>query len=87
MWKSNQGFTLVEAMITAAVLAILALGISSMMYHQQKAQKAAQAKATFNSLLSTVQSASENPKTLLNSAGAQTPQNISDALKQIDTNQ
>ena len=87
--KFNHGFSLVEAMITLGVMSVLALGISSMMYNQQREQKAVQAKATYNSLITSIQAAAANPKTMLDSASgnSKVPQSVGIVLDQINTSQ
>jgi len=87
MGKSNRGFTLIEVMVTLGIVSVAALAFSSMMINQQKEQKNAMAKATFNSLVNSLQSAATNPKTILDSSKAQVPQNVVSVVNQMDNYQ
>jgi type II secretory pathway pseudopilin PulG len=70
MLKNKKGLTLVEVMVAAAIMMIVALAMSNWMFQQSNQQKSLTAKATFNSLVNATQNAAESAKTLNVSAEA-----------------
>jgi type II secretory pathway pseudopilin PulG len=70
MLKNKNGFTMVEVMIAAALLIIVGLAFSSLIFHQGNQQKSMSAKGSFNSLVNSVQNAANNPNVLKKSAEA-----------------
>ena len=60
MTKQSPGFSLLEAMIGLAVLAIGSLVFSNMMVLQSQRQKTADSKANYNQLQLSVQSAASS---------------------------
>jgi Tfp pilus assembly protein PilV len=73
MLKNEKGLTLVEVLVAAAIMMVVALAMSNMMFMQGNQQKSLMAKATFNSLVNNVQNAAENPNVLARSAEAMEP--------------
>jgi type II secretory pathway pseudopilin PulG len=65
---SNQGFTLLEVLIMAGVVGLLAMGFSTMMINQAKQQKAIAAKNAFNALVIGAQGAAGSGSAIHDSA-------------------
>jgi prepilin-type N-terminal cleavage/methylation domain-containing protein len=71
MLKNRDGMTLLEVLMASAVMLVIALALSNLMFQQSNQQKSAIAKATFNSLVTSVQGAVSNGRMLRQSADAQ----------------
>jgi prepilin-type N-terminal cleavage/methylation domain-containing protein len=71
--KNKNGLTLIEILVASAIMVIISLAFSKMMFHQLNQQKSANAKTTFNGLVNSIQGAANNPRILKNSADAVGP--------------
>ena len=65
---NQNGVTLVEMLIASAILGILALALTMLFTQQSHQQSNLQLQATFDSLLSSVQSQVPNPAVILHSS-------------------
>lgn len=70
MFQDKSGMTLIEVMIAVAIMLVVALGLSSLMFQQSNQQKSANAQASFNSLVVSVQAAASNGRVFRTSADA-----------------
>jgi prepilin-type N-terminal cleavage/methylation domain-containing protein len=69
--KSTAGFTLVEMMVVAGIIAVLAIGFASYLYQQSNQLKAGQARQSIAQVQIDVLSASGKPDGLLKSEALQ----------------
>ena len=69
----SKGFSLIEVMIGAGLLAMLALGFSMMMTNQQKAQGVVSAKNAFTQIGQSIAAASADTNAGLKTANLQVP--------------
>ena len=68
---NNDGFTLVEVMVTAGLLSVLALGFATYMFNVTKQQKHVEEKNNFSMLSTSIHAASIDAQTIFNSKDAQ----------------
>ena len=68
--NNQSGFTLVEMMIVSAILAIVAMGLSTYMYNLSKQQKHAQENADMILLKSQVHSSAIDAQNIFDSSQA-----------------
>ena len=83
MKKSIQGFSLIEVMVTMSIMMVIALGMAALMNQQARDQRAVKAKATFLSLVTTVQTAASNPRAIQDSAVGTVSQNLQTASQTV----
>ena len=66
--KNNSGFTLVETMVVAGILAILALGVATYMFNTAKQQKRVEVKNNYEALGASVNAVAQDAQSLYNSS-------------------
>jgi prepilin-type N-terminal cleavage/methylation domain-containing protein len=66
--QDQQGFSLVEVLVVAGIMGVLALGIAQMFTNQAKQQKNAQVKANALQVQMAIQSAASDPAAILRSS-------------------
>ena len=84
MKNSVQGFSLIEVMVTMSIMMVIALGMAAFMNQQAKEQNNVKAKATYQSLVTSVQSAASNPRAVTDSADGMVTQTVSIPIKNIN---
>jgi prepilin-type N-terminal cleavage/methylation domain-containing protein len=75
--KNNKGFSLVEMMVAAAVMAVLIGAFAMFSYQQQQQQKNAQIRQAMNNIANNIDLSIRNPQVIRQSSEKMVPESIS----------